>query len=206
MATETPRRSGGLSFDLVSQLSFYGAYHSNKINQLIHFVFVPLISWSVLVWTCEVPLIRRVSDCADPSPLPEALRITCGVDLAGAIVAVLAAFYVCIEPCAGITWTAAVGLPLLCAAKSFSPVANSGWIALAVHVFSWYMQIHPGHGVFEKRRPALLDSFFQSLVMANLFVWMELMFFLGYRPGLHAAVIQRVDSDIQAWKAARKAE
>lgn len=40
MATETPRRSGGLSFDLVSQLSFYGAYHSNKINQLIHFVFV----------------------------------------------------------------------------------------------------------------------------------------------------------------------
>ena len=32
------------------QLGFYGSYHSKKGNQLIHFFFVPLILWSVLVW------------------------------------------------------------------------------------------------------------------------------------------------------------
>jgi hypothetical protein len=30
-----------------------------------------------------------------------------------------------------------------------------------VHVFSWYMQIHPGHALLEGRKPALLDSLVQ---------------------------------------------
>jgi uncharacterized membrane protein YGL010W len=47
--------------------------------------------------------------------------------------------------------------------------------ALAVHILSWYMQIHPGHGVFEGRKPALMDSFVQSLVTAPLFVWFEVL-------------------------------
>lgn len=33
--------------------------------------------------------------------------------------------------------------------------------ALAAHVLGWYMQIHPGHVVLEKRKPALMDSFLQ---------------------------------------------
>ena len=37
----------------------------------------------------------------------------------------------------------------------------------------------------EGRKPALLDSFFQSLVLAPLFVWFELLFLLGYRRGLY---------------------
>jgi uncharacterized membrane protein YGL010W len=38
---------------------------------------------------------------------------------------------------------------------------------------------NPGHLVFEKRRPAILESLFQSLVLAPLFVWMELLFACG---------------------------
>ena len=30
-------------------LKFYTSYHSNPINQLIHFIFVPVIFWSALV-------------------------------------------------------------------------------------------------------------------------------------------------------------
>lgn len=43
---------GGLGFNLnfYDQLSFYGAYHHNKWNQLVHFVFVPAIFWSASVW------------------------------------------------------------------------------------------------------------------------------------------------------------
>lgn len=39
-----------LSFDLLIdllQLTFYGAYHSNKTNVLIHIVCVPLLLWFV---------------------------------------------------------------------------------------------------------------------------------------------------------------
>jgi uncharacterized membrane protein YGL010W len=38
---------------------------------------------------------------------------------------------------------------------------------------------------FEGRAPALLDSLLQSLVLAVFFVWLEVLFFLGYRPELH---------------------
>lgn len=40
----------GLTFNLVDQLTFYGSYHTNKWNQLIHFIFVPAILWSLMVW------------------------------------------------------------------------------------------------------------------------------------------------------------
>ena len=42
-----------------------------------------------------------------------------------------------------------------------------------------------GHGKFEGRAPALFDSLFQSLVLALFFVFVECLFFLGYRPALH---------------------
>lgn len=40
----------GLNTNLLEQLSFYGAYHHNRWNQLIHFIFVPSILWSIMVW------------------------------------------------------------------------------------------------------------------------------------------------------------
>lgn len=40
----------GFNFSLMDQLVFYGSYHRKKGNQLIHFIFVPLIMWSVGVW------------------------------------------------------------------------------------------------------------------------------------------------------------
>lgn len=59
-----------------------------------------------------------------------------------------------------------------------------------------------GHGLAERRKPALVDSFFQSLVLAPLFVWFELLFLLGYRPGLRDEVQRRVEAGIASWKSA----
>lgn len=47
----------GFNFDLMEQLSFYGAYHSNRWNQLIHFVFVPAIFFTVVVWLAYTPAL-----------------------------------------------------------------------------------------------------------------------------------------------------
>eukprot|EP00775_Hariotina_reticulata_P006457 gene6457-6686_t len=80
-------------------------------------------------------------------------------------------------------------------------VAGAWKWALLVHVFSWYMQIHPGHAVLEGRKPALLDSLGQAVTLAPLFVWFELLFLLGYRPQLLAQLQQRVNASIAAFKA-----
>lgn len=40
-------------------------------------------------------------------------------------------------------------------------VQNATLVALGIHVFSWVAQF-VGHGVFEKRAPALLDSLIQG--------------------------------------------
>ncbi len=72
--------------------------------------------------------------------------------------------------------------------------------ALFLHVLGWYMQIHPGHTIFEGRKPALLDSFFQSLILAPLFVFYELLFWLGFKKELFTKIQKRVQSNIQEWK------
>ena len=63
------------------------------------------------------------------------------------------------------------------------------------------MQIVPGHTVLEKRKPALLDSLVQAFALAPLFVWFEVLFWLGYRPKLHSQLQQRVRASIAAWRA-----
>ena len=45
-------------------------------------------------------------------------------------------------------------------------------VALAIHVTAWILQF-VGHGVFEGRAPALLDSLDQALITAPLFVLLE---------------------------------
>jgi hypothetical protein len=63
-----------------------------------------------------------------------------------------------------------------------------------IHIFCWYMQLHPGHGVFEGRKPALLDSVLQAFLDAPLFVWYEVAFACGYDPSLK----QELDAAVQA--------
>ena len=45
--------TGGLE----AELAFYGTYHTNKWNQLIHFIFVPVLWWSACLLKCFVPVL-----------------------------------------------------------------------------------------------------------------------------------------------------
>lgn len=47
------------AFNLKENLAFYGAYHNHPLNQLVHFVFVPLIMWTVAVWLSYTPAIFK---------------------------------------------------------------------------------------------------------------------------------------------------
>jgi uncharacterized membrane protein YGL010W len=55
---------GFLSFNSITDaLAFYGVYHRDPMNQIIHFFGVPIIIWSMLVFLAHlnVPLLTRMS-------------------------------------------------------------------------------------------------------------------------------------------------
>ena len=71
--------------------------------------------------------------------------------------------------------------------------------ALGVHIIAWILQFI-GHGIFEGRAPALLDSWDQAFITAPLFVLMELALFLGYRRGFHEKCMVEVEKNIAEFR------
>lgn len=61
-----------------------------------------------------------------------------------------------------------------------------------------------GHGVFEGRKPALLDNLVQALFLAPLFVWYEVLFKLGFYRGLKGEVERAVEEEVAKIKGKRK--
>lgn len=115
------------------------------------------------------------------------------------------ALYLLLEPVAGGV------LALLCLGSAagtnylfIQDPANTTKNAIALHVVCWILQF-VGHGKFEGRAPALLDNLFQAIFLAPLFVWLELLFMLGYRPELKKRVDKAVQVEIAKFRA-RKAE
>ncbi len=147
-------------------------------------MFVPLIWWSAAVWLCATgPLFSL----ALPEWLPFAQYIVPNAALIGYIA--YAGYYLTLDIVAALVADTVLFLLLVAANVFFQMFGAVAWkYALVVHVLGWYMQIHPGHMVFEKRKPALLDSFFQSLCLAPLFVFFEVVFFLGLRKDLYNKV------------------
>lgn len=110
-------------------------------------------------------------------------------------------------------------------------VPQANYIAAGVNVISWILQFI-GHGFFEKRAPALLDSLIQGMpclqypvwyilhyannpthsipafLLAPLFVFLEVLFSLGYRPALQDRVKKaaaKLRADFEKAKDGKKA-
>ena len=87
--------------------------------------------------------------------------------------------------------------------STYGSTANKA--AIGIHVASWIAQFI-GHGVFEGRAPALLDNLVQALFLAPFFVWMEILFMLGYRPELKSRLDQAVAKEVAKAKAEKEAK
>lgn len=189
----------GLSANPLSlreQLAFYGAYHTNNVNVFIHIICVPLIYMSILslLLTTGFSLdnvARQLPQFAQ-TPLHElstflAKHVPNSVyqhlNLASFLSVVYLAYYAVLDV------AAATLLSPLWAAYYFVSWAlieyhpKGQQIALGVFLFGWIAQFY-GHGVHEGRAPALLDNLLGALVLAPLFVFLEVLFFFGYRPEL----------------------
>ena len=148
-------RVWGTSFDLVEELTFYASYHSDWRNQLVHIVFVPLLVASAMVFLAYVPPLARARPLGLPlnwatlAAAAWSLHFVHAAPLVGSLVAALTfAFAV-----------GATGVVERERAKSGTRAVPSreqqGRAALwagALHVLGWYMQLHPGHALFEGRK------------------------------------------------------
>lgn len=188
-------------FDLESHFAFYGAYHSNPINVLIHILFVWPIFYTSLVLFQFTPTLIHL-----PSIIVNGQGLIINFSFVFALI--YAIFYVLMDKKAG---SLAAVICLLCWVGSYF-VADQlgfslGWkVVLAAQLFCWTGQFI-GHGVFEKRAPALLDNLTQAFLMAPLFVLLEaLQSFCGYEPypGFRERVEAKIKADRLAWENAKQ--
>ncbi|KAL8738468.1 MAG: hypothetical protein Q9181_000724 [Wetmoreana brouardii] len=185
-----------MSLNLEKQLLFYGSYHDHPVNVAIHMVCVPaILITSFLFGTNTPPLV----------PMPDWLVIPNLPPNLGTIATLIyATLYILMEPVAG-------GLlaPLMLAGTAYANHLTStygqiaNYWALGLHVASWIAQFI-GHGAFEGRKPALLDNLVQAFFLAPFFVWMEVLFRLGYRPELRNRLNKAVEKEIQKYRSSKE--
>eukprot|EP01061_Rhynchopus_euleeides_P003969 TRINITY_DN1326_c0_g1_i2.p2 TRINITY_DN1326_c0_g1~~TRINITY_DN1326_c0_g1_i2.p2 ORF type:complete len:184 (+),score=98.31 TRINITY_DN1326_c0_g1_i2:85-636(+) len=180
-------------FDCNKQVAFYAAYHNDKVNQWIHITCIPMILWTALVFTSEVEVPM----------LGEALGLGYPVPLSWVAAAGYATFYLMLDLMVGGAWLPILGMFAITSTDFVKENENAYPIAITVHVVAWIAQFI-GHGVFEKRAPALLDSFVQALVMAPFFVGMEIAFMAGLKQQQKEDVKKLAMEDIMAFRKAQK--
>jgi len=151
-------------------------------NKLIHILFVPVILWTAFVWGTY-------------------FRVMPEITLTMIVYAGFQLYYFSLDPVAaflyvpvlfGIQYSAHIF------AESTLPM-HPVILSIAIHAIGWVF-LFTGHGVAEKRAPALLDSLFQSLVIAPFFVWLEVLFALGYRKSFQHEVEGAISKEIQKFR------
>jgi uncharacterized membrane protein YGL010W len=181
-----------MSLNLEKQLCFYGAYHHNPVNIGIHMTCVPLIMATSFLLATNSPVLIPLPSWLTVPNLPLNVATIVGIGYS--------TFYILLEPVAGtITVPLIMGWTAYAKHLTTEYSAISNQIAIGIFVVSWILQF-VGHGVFEKRAPALLDNLIQALVLAPFFVFMEALFKLGYRPELQSRVNTAVEKEIAKFK------
>ncbi|CAG8621483.1 15105_t:CDS:2, partial [Rhizophagus irregularis] len=154
---------------------------NNTINRpftnYFHSFCVPLIFWSALVWAANTgPLLSYEEDSL--------WRLTPFVpNLSLFSVLFYISYYILLEPVAGALYAPILLYMAYNATNFATDYSDHNTLAGIVQVSSWIMQFI-GHGFAEKRSPALKDNLSQAILLAPLFIWLEILFSIGYRSGL----------------------
>ena len=183
---------------------FYASYHNDKVNQAIHIVFV----WPILI--SALVLLLHIPHSFTTVNVPSLTTTPVDINMCLLVAAYYALVYMYIElpGFAGCIASAmVVGSYFLANHIKDAHSENAFQLSLIVHVTSWVAQFY-GHGVHEGRSPALLTNLYQALVMAPLFVLMEVLFMFGYRPNFRIKCQKLVDQNVEKFNsiAKKKAE
>ncbi|KAI5122176.1 hypothetical protein M0805_007073 [Coniferiporia weirii] len=185
-------------FNVEKQLVFYGAYHTNKVNVGIHMVCVPL-----LIWTAQVMLASLPTPSFFPAYKHDFNSILSFEFNYATVQAVLYfAYFFTLLPSAALSYAPQSIISLL-SAIAVSRDSGNVLTALTLHVVCWLAQFY-GHGVHERRSPALLDNLIGAIVLAPFFVHLELLFEFGYFPTLHKRIQNGVGVEVAKFRRAAK--
>ncbi|KAK9766735.1 hypothetical protein K7432_003963 [Basidiobolus ranarum] len=162
--------------DFEKQFIFYGQHHANRVNIVSHVVGIPLLMWSGFALTVKLgPLFHL--DFLGPQPVP--------VHLPWFAVLAYMSFYMLLEPVAAIFYSPV----LLCTAyyslRFSNALPNYFQWALFLHLGCWGLQLFT-HRFFEKQPLNLRDNLIHVLLFSPFFVFLEILFALGYRPALQS--------------------
>ena len=180
---------GFLTFHTIQEaLGFYGVYHRDPMNQLIHFFGVPCIIWSLTVFLVHVKIPFLNVDIRVPGTELHPLNY-------GTLLSVIyILLYIHLDPFGGCLYAPVQILYYISAihakekdqnvihqTKEKKSVHRGNLFKRAgiIHLFGWYVQIHLGHGIFEGAKPAVLSSVGGALTSAPLFAFYEGLWFLG---------------------------
>lgn len=200
-SSSSSRPSDASSSSLEEGLVFYGSYHNNKWNQLVHLVFVPALWWTGVVF---LALIGPVAEM--PAPLAAVLPDAVELDPGFITFVAYALYYLSLDFFAALPYDVLLFCMYLGAKNFIATNPSAGSTALMIHILSWILQVAVGHSHFEGRAPALLDGLFQSTVLAPLFVWFEVLFFFGFRASVYERTQKRILKNIAEFKKTQKAK
>ena len=166
----------------------YGRFHANPINKAIHMVFIPVIMITFGIFAASWMPNTEVNDHTITIG-PYALSI------------VFSIVYMMVDFKTGLfffAWT--IPGAEFCSQVYLSNGEIGGFtfwqLAIYCHIFGWISQFI-GHGIFEKRAPALVSNLFYTL-LAPFFVTFEVLNLFGYKEGAEMdKLYAKIDEDIR---------
>ncbi|KAI5950025.1 hypothetical protein KGF57_004535 [Candida theae] len=184
---------------LIEHMIFYRSYHFNSTNVKIHLVCIPIILLSAITFLTPVGL-----PFISTSP-----SVNVGIVSAW----LYGLYYISLDWKVGIPAASIVigyghfiGNYYRSLSATTSPTSSQFiHYAIAAHAFAWIAQFY-GHGVHEKRAPALLDNLLQALVLAPFFVAFEVAFFLGFRRDLAKKMDNEAGKRVREFRLQEKAK
>ncbi|EGG04895.1 uncharacterized protein MELLADRAFT_116962 [Melampsora larici-populina 98AG31] len=203
------QKSSFTLFDLEHQFAFYGQYHVNQVNVAIHIICVPIIFFTALILVHYLPFFKNTILDSQPIHLPDFILATglygsdsvYELNLATLVSIGYATYFIILDPIAGTLyapillsfgqWSNQLYQLEIITINSSNPISVYS-ISLITFILGWISQFI-GHGKFEGRAPALIDNLLQSIVLAVFFVFIELLFLLGYRTSFQKRLKIRID-------------
>jgi len=187
--------------DAEAAMAFYGVYHREPGNQIIHFFGVPIIAWTLITMQAHLPLTDAftVELPGIPDHYPSWATLTFAfyvlfyfsIDLVGAS---LYFPFLYLVYATSVRWTAHDQR------KAKQQTDKPSWTgtgtllkwAMVFHVLAWYVQIHPGHKIIEGAQPAVTESIGGALTTAPLFAFYEGVWLVGIRKDFQERVLSLV--------------
>ncbi|OBZ76370.1 putative endoplasmic reticulum membrane protein C16E8.02 [Grifola frondosa] len=183
-------------FNINKQITFYGAYHSQSVNVLIHLVFVPVLLWTFQVMASQLP----VPSFIPPVHLVLNEYLTFDLNWSAIHAGIYLLYYFLLEPTAALLYVPQMTLSLL-TATTFSYKPDALTTAALVHLGSWAAQF-AGHYLAEGRQPALIDNLIE-VSPATLLLLRVSAHALGYKPALRKSIQADTAAEIARVKAAK---